>query len=124
MKDERKLLYAYGISITICLFILVAARTWEKSPSGTFFEASEEMDRLEEQYDGEYIVMVSTKDALVGTYYRHTPIKHYMCRVVTMSDEPTAYTVEQLESIGIEMGVDNYWDIYNSVPKGTPMLVY
>ena len=125
MKNEKGLLIAHCICITFSLFLMAALRAWENSPSGTFFEAGEDMDNLESQCDNDgYLIMVSTKDALVGAYWCSTPLKHYWCRVCVNVALPQTYTVDQIENIGIEMKLEDLWDIYKLVPSGTPLLLY
>lgn len=124
-EKEKKVLTVYALTILTCLLVLIGVKVWEESPAGNFFEACEEMDRIEPRYDADgYFIMVSTKDALVGTYWCNTPLKHYRCRVCLKVLTPQVHTVDDIENIGIDMDSEDLWEIYQTVPDGTPLLIY
>lgn len=124
-EKEKKVLTVYALTILACLLVLIGMKVWEESPAGNFFEACEDMDRIEPRYDADgYFIMVSTKDALVGTYWCNTPLHHYRCRVHVKVTTPQVTKVDMIENIGIGLDLDDLKEIYETIPEGTPLLIY
>ena len=124
-EEGRKGLKVQAICMLIGLLLIFCFRVWEKSPSGRFYEGVEDMNHIEPHYDADgYFIMVSTKDGIVGTYWCSSPLKHYRCTVILKVDTPTVHTVDDIEHIGIDMELDDLKEIYETIPEGTPLLIY
>ena len=127
MKNEevRKVLMVEAAVILFLILVIIGFRVWEKSESGRYFEACEDMDIQEKHYDADgYFIMVSTKDSVVGTYWCSKPLHHYKCRVCVKVSTPQVCTVDQIENIGVGMELDDLKEIYETIPEGTPLLIY
>jgi hypothetical protein len=122
---ERKLLFAYGIALVVGLTALIGFKVWEESPSGKYYEACEDMDRVEPHYDADgYFIMISTEDGVIGTYFCNRPLHHYRCRVHVKVTTPQVTKVDMIENIGIGLDLDDLKEIYETIPEGTPLLIY
>lgn len=122
---EKKLLFAYGITLLAALTALLVFKLWEESPSGKYYEACEDMDSQEKHYDADgYFIMISTGDSVVGTYWCNKPLHHYKCRVCVQVTTPQVFTVDLIENIGIDLDLADLKEIYETIPEGTPLLIY
>ena len=126
--NEEKMKEVLKVEAAILLFlvlVLIGFRIWEQTETGRWMEACEDMDLHEKHFDADgYFIMVNTKDGIVGTYWCSRPLKHYRCTVNVQVETPQVFTVDLIENIGIDMDVDCFRDIYETIPEGTPLWIY
>lgn len=126
--NEEKMKKVLKVEAAILLFLVLALigfKMWEETEAGRWVEACEDMDLHEKHFDADgYFIMISTEDGVIGTYLCNRPLHHYRCRVHVKVTTPQVTKVDMIENIGIGLDLDDLKEIYETIPEGTPLLIY